>query len=146
MVMKDPARRPGCRASACSAAASAATSSPRPGPLRSTQAQVTCSPHWARACWLGLQDDLDAAVGLIPEDLIPMRGFFQRQVMGGESLHAERVAAVGDHRHEVVDPALDVSLAHPQLDAAVEHLHHRHGVDLAAVDAPYRDRAAAAPG
>src|SRR6201993_5436700 len=119
MVMKDPARRPGCRASACSAAASAATSSPRPGPLRSTQAQVTCSPPWARACWLGLQDDLDAAVGLVPEDLIPMRGFFQRQVMGGEGLHAERVAAVGDDRH---------------------------GVDLAAVDAADRDRAAAAHG
>ena len=26
---------------------------------------------------------------------MPVRGFFQRQVMGGEGLHAERVAAVG---------------------------------------------------
>src|SRR6266567_7500395 len=72
---------------------------------------------------LGLEDDLDAAVGLVPEDLVSVRGLFQRQVVGGEGLHAERVAAVGHHGHEVVDPALDVGLAHAHLDSAVEHLH-----------------------
>jgi hypothetical protein len=36
--------------------------------------------------------------------------------MGGEGPHAERVAAVSHHRHEVVDPALNVGLAYPQLD------------------------------
>ena len=55
--------------------------------------------HWSRwlSRWrnLGLQDDLDAAVGLVPEHLVSVRGLFQRQVVGGEGLHAERVAAVG---------------------------------------------------
>jgi len=38
-------------------------------------------------------------------------GLFQWQVMGGEAAELERVAAVGDYRHEVVDPALEVGLA-----------------------------------
>ena len=50
-------------------------------------------------------------------------------MVGDEAGDAERVAAVGDHRHEVIDPALDVGLAHAQLDSAVKHLHQRHWVD-----------------
>ena len=40
----------------------------------------------------------------------------------------------------------DVALAQPHRDATVEHLHHRHRVDLAAVHAADRDGAAAAYG
>jgi hypothetical protein len=39
-----------------------------------------------------------------------------------------------------------VALAEAHRDAAVEHLHQRHGVDLAAVDAAHRDRPAAPHG
>ena len=45
---------------------------------------------------------------------------------------------------DVVHPPLHVALAHPHRDAPVEHLHHRHRVHLAAVDAADRDGAAAA--
>ena len=55
---------------------------------------------------LRLENDLDTAVVLVPEDLVSVRGLFQRQVMGGEADHAERVAAVAHHGHQVVDPAL----------------------------------------
>ena len=41
---------------------------------------------------------------------------------------------------------LDVGLAHAELDLLVEQVHHRHRVELAAVDAADRDRAAAADG
>jgi hypothetical protein len=64
--------------------------------------------------------------------------------MGGEAGHARWVAGVADQGHEVIDPPLDVGLPHAQLYPAVEHLHHRHRVNLAAVDAADRDRAAAA--
>jgi hypothetical protein len=67
---------------------------------------------------IGLEDDLYAAVGLVPEHLVHVRSLVQREVMGGERPHAERVAAVGHHRHEVIDPALDVGLAYPPLDPA----------------------------
>jgi hypothetical protein len=53
--------------------------------------------------------------------------------VGGEADHAQRIAAVADHRQQVVDPSLDVSLAHPELDPAVEDLHHRHRVELTVV-------------
>ena len=49
--------------------------------------------------------------------------------------------AVEDQREDLVDPALDVALTHPDRDATVEHLHHRHGVDLTAVDAADGHRA-----
>ena len=83
----------------------------------------------------GLQHHLHAAVLLLLEDLVAVRRLVQRQLVGGQVQRAERVGVVEDQRQDVVDPALDVALAHPQLDAAVEHLHHRHRVDLAAVDA-----------
>jgi len=63
--------------------------------------------------------------------------------MGGECFDPERVGAVGDQGHEVIDPPPDVSLPHPELHTAVEHLHHRHRVDLTAVDAADRHGAAA---
>ena len=48
-----PAGRPGCRASACSAAGSAATSSPRRAPPRSTATRLSCWPPCRRACSAG---------------------------------------------------------------------------------------------
>ena len=56
---------------------------------------------------------------------------------------AQRVVVV-EQRHDVVDPAAHVGLAHPELDLLVEHGHHRHRVGHAAVDAAERDGAAAA--
>src|SRR6476469_2877813 len=61
----------------------------------------------AKLVKLRLEHDLEAALGLVPEDVISVRGLFQRQVVGGESGHAQRVAGIGDHRHEVADPPLD---------------------------------------
>ena len=65
-------------------------------------------------------------------------------MVDGEAGDTERVAAVADDGREVIDLALDVGLSHPQLYAPVEHLHQRHRVDLAPVDAADRYGAAAA--
>ena len=72
-----------------------------------------------------------------------MRRLVESQSVSGELLHAERVV-VGEQRHDVVHPFLDVGLAHPQLDLLVEKRHHRHRVGHPAVDADQGDGSAAA--
>jgi len=42
----------------------------------------------------GLKHDLDAAVRLVAEDLVSVRGVFERQVVGGELADAERVTVL----------------------------------------------------
>ena len=69
-----------------------------------------------------------------------------RHGVGDQVEHAERVRVVLDQRQQHVGPAADVALTHPQLDLLVEHVHHRHRVDRAAVDPDHRDGAAAADG
>src|SRR3954447_13468266 len=91
----------------------------------------------------GLQHDLDGAVLLLLEGLVGVGGVVERQVVGGEALHAQRVI-VGEQRHDLRHPALDVRLAHAQLDLLVEERQHRQRVRLAAIDAAERDRPAAA--
>jgi hypothetical protein len=54
---------------------------------------------------LGLEHDLDAALRLVAEDLVPARGVLRRQVVSGELADAERVAVVADNRQQVIDPA-----------------------------------------
>ena len=93
---------------------------------------------------LRLDDDLRRAVFLLLEHLVGGGRLVDRDLVRGEVGGAERVGVVGHQRHDLVDPALDVRLAHPDLDALVEHLEHRHRVDHAAVDAADRDRPAAA--
>ncbi len=63
--------------------------------------------------------------------------------MGGEGVDAERVV-LDQHGQQLVGPAADVGLPHPDLHLLVEQLHHRHRVGHAAVDAGDRDGAAAA--
>jgi hypothetical protein len=46
--------------------------------------------------------------------------------VSSELLYAERIAVVGDDRHELVDPPADVGLAPSQRHAAVEDFHHGH--------------------
>src|SRR6478752_4455706 len=93
--------------------------------------------------WSWLQQDLDRAVLLALEDLVGVGGLAERQLMRGEILDAEGIGFVFEQRHDVVDPAPHVGLAHPQLDLLVEEIHHGHWVSGAAVDAAERDRAAA---
>src|SRR6187200_625373 len=59
----------------------------------------------------GVQHDLDRAVLLALEHLVAAGGVVERHVVGGEALRPERVA-VEQQRHDVVDPAPDVGLAH----------------------------------
>ena len=74
------------------------------------------------------------------------RRLVERHLVGREVRDAERVGGVVDERQDVVDPAVDVRLPHPDLQLAVEDLHHRERVLLAAVDTADRDRAAAPGG
>lgn len=55
---------------------------------------------------LGPQNHLDAAVGLGAEHVVTVPGLFQRQMVGGEAGHAERVAAVADQGNEVIVEAV----------------------------------------
>src|SRR3546814_4729216 len=68
---------------------------------------------------VGAEDDLDGSVLLLLEGLVGSRALGERDAVGGEAVDAERVA-LGQQRHDVVDPALDVGLAHSQLDLLVE--------------------------
>src|SRR3546814_10132541 len=80
----------------------------------------------------GAEDDLDGSVLLLLEGLVGGRALGERDAVGGEAVDAERVA-LGQQRHDVVDPALDVGLAHAQLDLLVEHGERGQRVGRAAV-------------
>src|SRR3954451_18213848 len=99
-------------------------------------------PLSVRGPRLGLEHDLHRAVRLLLERLVRLGRVVERQPVGGEALDAERIL-VGQERHDLRHPALDVRLAHPQLDLLAEDRQHRQRVRLAAVDAAQRDRAAA---
>ncbi len=64
--------------------------------------------------------------------------------MGDQVHHAERVGGVFDQGKKVVDPALDVALAHAEGDLLVEHGLHRQHVGLAGVHPAERNGPAAA--
>ncbi|CAH0295882.1 hypothetical protein SRABI128_04026 [Microbacterium sp. Bi128] len=64
--------------------------------------------------------------------------------MGHQIHDAQRVGRVLDEREQVVDPALDVALAHAHAQLLVEHRLHRQDVGVTGVDAAQRDRPAAA--
>jgi hypothetical protein len=57
---------------------------------------------------------MNAAAGLVAEHVITVRGLFEGRMVDGEAGDTERVAAVADDGHEVIDPALDVRLSRPQ--------------------------------
>jgi hypothetical protein len=59
-----------------------------------------------------LENDLDGAVLLLLEDLVAVRRLLERHRVGGEGVDAQRVV-VGQQRHDVLDPLLDVGLPHP---------------------------------
>src|SRR3954447_17390781 len=61
--------------------------------------------------FLGLQDDLHRAVGLLLERLVGLRRVVERQPVRGEGVHAERIR-VGEERRDLRHPALHVRLAH----------------------------------
>ncbi|OEI68888.1 hypothetical protein Cus16_1377 [Curtobacterium sp. ER1/6] len=92
----------------------------------------------------GVEHDLDAAVLLLLEDGVHVRGVLERHPVGGQVEGAERVRGVGHERHEVVDPAADVALSLADRDLLVEQGHHRHRVGHAAVDTGQRHRATTA--
>jgi multicomponent Na+:H+ antiporter subunit D len=92
----------------------------------------------------GLEDDLGAAAGLLLELLVALGSLLQRQVVAGHVGRAERVGVVFQVRHDLADPAPHVALPHADLDALVEHLHHRQRVDGAAVHPADRERPAPA--
>src|SRR4029453_19252780 len=81
----------------------------------------------------GLQDDLDAAVLLLLEDVVAVRRLFERHPVRHQVVHAQRVVVAGGQREDVAHPALHVCLAHPHRDPLVEQVHHRDRVGLAAV-------------
>src|SRR5688500_10418986 len=68
----------------------------------------------------GREDDLDRPVLLGAEDLVAVRSLLEREPMGRQVLGAERVRVVLEQRQDVVAPAADVRLPHPQLDLLVE--------------------------
>src|ERR671917_2301622 len=88
-----------------------------------------------------LQEDLDSAVTLLLEHLVRLRCLVQRQGVGGEALHTERIV-IGEQRQDVIHPPLDVCLPPPQLNLLVENRQHRQRVGNTAVDSDHRDRAA----
>ena len=61
---------------------------------------------------LRLEEDFDRAVLLFLEDFVPTRPLFQRQPVRRKALDPEWVA-VGEERHDVIYPVLDVGLSHP---------------------------------
>src|SRR4051812_2660026 len=63
----------------------------------------------------GLQEHLERPVLLLLEDLVRVRGVLERQVVRGEVVDAERVLVAAEQRQDVVDPAPDVRLPHPQV-------------------------------
>jgi hypothetical protein len=66
---------------------------------------------WQAGSRSGLEHDLDAALRLVAEDLLPARGGLQRQVVSGELADAPWVAVVADDRQQAVDPAPAVATA-----------------------------------
>src|SRR3546814_15394802 len=91
----------------------------------------------------GAEDDLDGSVLLLLEGLVGGRALGERDAVGGEADDAERVA-LGQQRHDVVDQALDVGLAHAQLGLLVENGERGQRVGREAVDAaPHYGGAAA---
>src|SRR3954452_8663158 len=93
-----------------------------------------------------LEYDLDRAVSLLLEQLVGVRCAIEREPVRRQIVDAERVVVAGQQRHDLVGPAPDMRLAHPDLNALVEELHHRHRVELSAVDATDRERSAASDG
>src|SRR3954468_6260778 len=91
----------------------------------------------------GLEEDLERAVLLLLERLVGVRRVLERQPVGGEGVDPERVVVAADQRQQLVHPALDVGLAHAQVDLLVEHLDERRRAGGAAVDARQRHGAAA---
>src|SRR5436190_5347812 len=65
----------------------------------------------------GLEDDLDRAVLLLLEHLVGLRRPLEREAVGCEIVHPERVLVRLEQRQDLVDPALYVRLAHPDLHA-----------------------------
>src|SRR5689334_9164144 len=93
--------------------------------------KLTSTPPFAsaerKALWRSrsrLEYDLHRTVLLLLEDVIGVRSLIQGQNVGGEVVDAERIVVV-EQRHDVVDPALDVGLPHPQRQLLVEKGKHR---------------------
>src|SRR5215217_2331836 len=114
-----------------------------PMPLEAPVMTTTESPSARRTPFtsslgrqqLRFEDALDGAILLFLEDLVGVRSLIERKLMGGEILDTQRIVVAAEQRHDVVYPPLDVRLAHADLDAPVEEVHHGQGVGLAAVDA-----------
>ena len=133
-------------------AASRACSTSSPGRVLLAGQEVAdlhaCLPR-ARGKWSEVR-----AHGVITNLTAPSAFFWnfsyasgRRPRAGGGAWRTSRRRAgrsIVEQRHDVVDPPLDVGLAHPQLDLLVEQLQHRQRVGGAPVHAAERDRPAAA--
>src|SRR5665809_96482 len=97
-------------------------------PPRSTQSRSSAA-----------SDVYKRQVLLLLEQLVGARRLFERKAMGGKALDTEWIRVVGNQRQDVVDPELDVGLAHTQLNLLVEERQHRQRVGLAPIDADERD-------
>src|SRR4051812_37395147 len=119
-----------------------------PSASRTLVPTLPLAPVTTTRIWLTLPSrldhELDRAVFLLLELLVSLGDIVDADLVGGEVFGPERVGLVAEQRHDLVDPFLHVRLAHPQLHALVEELHHRDRVDDATVDAADRDGAAAA--
>src|SRR3954453_10401703 len=85
--------------------------------------------------WLRLKQHLDGAVFLLLEHLVGLRRLVERQLVCRQVLRPKGIAVLGDERQDVLDPPLDIRLAHPDLDLLVEQVHHGKRVKRAAVHA-----------
>src|SRR5919204_3220088 len=92
-----------------------------------------------------MQDDLDAAVALGLEHLVGLRRLLEPKLVCRQVAGAERVA-VSEEWEQVVHPAFDVRLPHPDRELAIKELPERHEGQEADVDAAQREGAAAPQG
>ncbi len=89
----------------------------------------------------GFKITFDHPVCLFLKGLVGLRGFLERDLVCREGVHSQRIL-VGQQGKDVVDPALDVRLAHVQADLLVEHRQHRQRIGGPSVDPRQRDRSA----
>src|SRR5687768_9299650 len=111
-------RRAAANRSTCASPGSDPTVATTPGmtaspPTRWPPKRRRCTSGTKTSSWV--KNDLDAAVLLLLEHGIGRRPLVEGQVVGGHVGRTQRIAVVDDEGQDVVGPAPDVGLAHPDL-------------------------------
>src|ERR1700759_3040521 len=81
----------------------------------------------------GLQDDFDATILLVPEHLVHLWSLLERCGVGDDEGRID--LSLFDAAQQVVGPAIDMRLAHPEGQTLVHREAHRDLVHKAAIDA-----------